>query len=403
MSLSDALLLHRPRETSGGPASNRFDYQRTWSLCHLLELHSTHDSYVLVLEYHDDVLVLDDDVRPQEVQFFQVKTRKNGQWSKRDLLARPKPKRTRKKAGARRGTAQAAQGTTAKGPNPQSIIGKLLSPCLHFLPHLGRLTVVSNAPFNIKLSQAPTSENREQFCLSELDASVLSEVESSVRPELGLVGPIPWSKTFLRTCGISITDHEKYGVGELAEFLQRRRPGGRFAVQPLFRALCGELGRRRGTEWQPTSFAELCAKQGIRRSDFESFLKTAEAHVDFSEEALRGVKDQLLREAVDYRSVVALEAAWRRYDVEKIDRTNALVHAIEIDCASVVARVAAAPQWRKVREFLELAYSEYLLAVGSPTPPLNENYIKGALLYEYKLHETRVIQAASSQSSTGAT
>ena len=86
MPLADALLAHKPRETSGGPSANRFAYQRTWALCHALTLHEAEQDYVIVLEFHDDILVLDRLTEPTRAEFFQVKTKKSGIWTVSGLL-----------------------------------------------------------------------------------------------------------------------------------------------------------------------------------------------------------------------------------------------------------------------------------------------------------------------------
>jgi hypothetical protein len=85
-SVAERLLSHRPRETSGAPAVNRFGYQRTWALCHLLSLHEQPGDYVLILEFHDDILVLDDVSDPKLIDFYQIKTLGKGHWTKAALV-----------------------------------------------------------------------------------------------------------------------------------------------------------------------------------------------------------------------------------------------------------------------------------------------------------------------------
>jgi hypothetical protein len=62
--LKQQLLDIKPRETSGARTANRFDYQDDWAFCQILELHEADDDYVVVFDYHDDVLVLDSATDP---------------------------------------------------------------------------------------------------------------------------------------------------------------------------------------------------------------------------------------------------------------------------------------------------------------------------------------------------
>ena len=355
---------------------------------------------MLILEFHDDVLVLDREVDPIEVEFFQVKTRKDGHWSKQDLLkaAKPSIKRKTKKMGTNGGDVEVPP--RCSDPPPRSILGKLLEHCRHFLPQVKSLNIVSNVTFNLPLCEATASSDRDKFCLSELKDDALVEVKEAVKKELEIEEDLPWEKVFLLACGISITEHEKYGTGQLAEFLDQRRPGGRFAVHPLFRTLCGELGRRATNEWQPTSFEELCQKKGFRRIDLEKFLRVAESQ-PYPEDQLEKVKEQLLREGLDYRGVAEIEAAWRRYDIQKIDRADMTVQTLKNQLVAVVGVVAPSTAWRSLREFIAEAQTTFVRLHGLPSPPFDIKYLQGALLHEFKTFETRQLPPPDSQPSSG--
>ncbi len=396
--LAEALLAHRPREASGSSSANRFEFQRTWALCHLLQLHESNQNYVLILEFHDDVLVLDDEVDPQGAEFFQVKTRRDGHWSKRDLLSAARPA-TKKGA---RNTGKAGQGESERKPEtPRSILGKLLEHCRHFLPQVRSLNVVSNVRFKIPLANLPASTDRERFSMGELREESLREVKEAIRTELEFDEELPWERVYLVASGLSITEHEKYGAGELTEFLDRRRPGGRFAVQPLFRTLCGELSRRATNEWQPVSFGELCQKKGIRRVDLEHFLRVAENQLD-PEEQLRSVKLQLMQEGHVYRDVIEIEAGWRRYDIDRIDQADMIVQNFKEQVISIVKEVRSSTSWRTLREFLADARRAFVRRYGQPVAPFSAKYLEGALLHEFKSHEARELPSSDSQPPAGA-
>jgi hypothetical protein len=261
------------------------------------------------------------------------------------------------------------------------------------------LSIVSNVTFNLPLAEGPSSTNREKFSLSELKHEALIEVKDALKTELGIEEDLPWEKVFLLASGISISEHEKYGAGELAAFLDQRRPGGRFAVQPLFRTLCGELGRRATNEWQPASFDELCQKKGIRRVDLEAFLRVAESQPD-PEEQLRNVKDQLRGEGLAYRDVFEIEAAWRRYDIQRIDHADIAVQTLREQVGAVVAQVMQSTTWLTLREFITEGQATFVRLHGMPTFPFDVKYLQGALLHEFKTHEARQLPPAHPQSST---
>lgn len=360
-----------------------------------MRLHESDQQYVLILEFHDDVLVVDDDVDPQYAEFFQVKTRNSGHWSKRDLLKSVSMKNRKK--GIDAGSQNELEQEIG---SPRSILGKLLEHCRHFLPQVKTLNLVSNVTFKLPLTSAPASTDRDNFCLSELSDEILREVKDAIRNELRIEGELPWDRVYFHTSGISIKEHEKYAVGELAAFLERRRPDGRFAVQPLFRTLCGELARCATNEWKPVSFDELCQKKGIRRADLEGFLQFAE-NQPIPGEQLRTVKEQLTHEGATYRDVSDIEASWRRYDIDKLDQANMPVQMLKKQIVAVVNDVARSRRWRTLNEFLAEAQERFVRLHGPPDYPIDIKYLQGAILYEFKAHETRQLPQADSQPATG--
>jgi hypothetical protein len=232
--------------------------------------------------------------------------------------------------------------------------------------------------------------------LSALTAEALREVSEAVRKELGIEEALPWDKVYLLTSGISLTEHEKYATGELAAFLDRFRPGGRFAVQPLFRTLCGELARRATHEWHPVSFEELCQRKGIRRADLEDILQVAVSQPNQGE-GLEAVKAQLRQEGTTYREIGEIEAAWLRYDIDRINDAAVTVQAFKKQVMSVVEEVVGSKRWQTLREFVAEAEADFLRRHGSLDSPFDVKYLRGAILYELKAHEARQLPSADSQ------
>ncbi|TAK09860.1 MAG: DUF4297 domain-containing protein, partial [Rhizorhabdus sp.] len=46
------------RETAGSDASTRFDYQKDWAFCEMMQRHRAEENYLIAFEFHDDVLFL---------------------------------------------------------------------------------------------------------------------------------------------------------------------------------------------------------------------------------------------------------------------------------------------------------------------------------------------------------
>src|ERR1035438_1791658 len=77
-----------PSELGGSTATNRFEYQVDWTLCHMLHLQRRGGNFLLICDYHDDVVVLDGPEEANKAHFYQIKTSKSPHWTTTKLLKR---------------------------------------------------------------------------------------------------------------------------------------------------------------------------------------------------------------------------------------------------------------------------------------------------------------------------
>lgn len=400
--LGQLLLSHRPRETGGGIASNRFAFQRTWALCHLLDLHRAPGDYVLIMEFHDDVLVIDSPSSPSTADFFQVKTRRDGMWKQREFTTVEKAKKSKKRENSQKEppTTDLPAMEAAEVQSPRSILGKLMEHARHFGAAARSLTVVSNARFDLDAAAEPLCRDRPKICASDLTLQSISEIREKLEEELG-VGPLPVDRVFFVSTGMSLTEHENHGTGVLARFLDDLRPGGRFTVVPLYRTICDELARRANCEWQLTSLPDLCQRKGLSRDDLERFLQSAEGLFD-PQAKLAEALDQLSREDVPYRDTQRFAQGWRRYQVECTDGANVVVQQFRDNVRAVVDTCMSEGDWQSLRDLVRLAMAEYQARHGEPKMPFDVTYLEGAILFEIKSTESGRIQAPGQESPKGA-
>ena len=55
-SLDELASIH-PKENAGAASSNRFEFQINCGLHRLLQLEKAHEDYVMILDYHDDIVI----------------------------------------------------------------------------------------------------------------------------------------------------------------------------------------------------------------------------------------------------------------------------------------------------------------------------------------------------------
>lgn len=311
MSLIDLIITKEPRDRGGSRASNRLDLQKSWALCQLIELHRNGKDYLLVLELHDDVLVLDSSSDPKFIDFYQIKSKEDGKhWT---LAALTTPRKG------------------AKGPL-SSHLGRLYSNLVTFKDHTRTLNFVSNQAFQLSVSGSASSTTQEA-CLSALTRDLQRKIAKALRKEHKLdKDPECSAITYLRFTPLSRDGHADQALANLTKYLDELHPDEKHATVPLFRTLVGEIVRRSNVE-VPRSLSE----KSISRPEFEEMLKKARPSSQLNE-FLKDSIDFLIGEGMGWDGVRGLRSAIQTYEVESMMPDAILAKAIHAVKTVVMAR-----------------------------------------------------------------
>lgn len=300
-SLSEALVSRKPRENSGGPTSNRFDFQKDWTLCKIIELHKTGSDYLVLCEVHEDITVLDSESEPRTVEFFQVKTTKETKVTLPKLLKRDK-------------------GTN--GTRLPSICDKLFYTIERWRDHCKSVNLISNVCYSLTMSNSCSHESVKRFSYSTLHSDIKDQITASLRekyPET--IDSVSLDSLFFEVTELSLTDHSTHAKGILADFLHCILPDRPVSVVLLYQALFHEICRKNNFEYSSSTFSELAHKKGISRSFIEQALDLAQKTYN-SKSAWDEVKEQLQAELVDYTLIQHLNDCWKRYEAERTDHSD---------------------------------------------------------------------------------
>jgi hypothetical protein len=287
-----------PRELSGAETQERYDYQVHWALCELLNRHRSGDNYCVILEYHDDVVVLDDDAQPAHAAFYQVKTKRSGHWTTTDLLKR------------------GGQDATELSP-----LGKLFTHRLNFPDESISLRFVSNVPLGGKLTDGTEANERSEVRCADLPQNVRQRINAALRTELDLSpdAPLDFERiTAFLWCEVNLRGSATFATGELEQFLDELFPFRKIRTTAVYQALLAELKRRSNCRERPETLAALISLHGICRRDFDGIIQRAGVHDDPAGD-WQAIDAQLQNEGWPFAARLRLKSAWRRYATE---RTN---------------------------------------------------------------------------------
>jgi len=238
-----------PREIAGARSGARYAYQAHWALCHLLELHTQTEDYVVCLEHHDDVV----DYFPErnKLRFFQVKTETKQNFTV-SLLTQPR----------------------GSGDYKLSYLGKLYCNYLNFENETEGLFFVGNMRFSIALEESHGVDSTllEKINLTDADAIVISEIKNKLKNELNLED-INLNLFALHVAALDVSGYKAGTIGQVALFLEKMYPDEKVPVNAFYRALIDKISKRSNQEYSPyVDDAEFLQRKAVSRDEVEKLL-----------------------------------------------------------------------------------------------------------------------------------
>jgi hypothetical protein len=373
MDLKTLLISSVPREESGSTTSDRYDFQKNWALCEILTRHDTGEDYCVVLEHHEDVMVLDSEHEPTSVELFQVKSRDGTHWTLGQLLKRPKG---------------------GQGPK-LSFLGRLVGKDLIFGASARGLYFVSNLPFQVALASGRSSTTATNIRLTELAPKPRSMIERRLKTEHAPASLGSYlDRTHLRRCALPLKEHDQHAQGLLADFLDRRTPGVPYAVRTIYRALFDEVRMKTNFQGACVTLEDLVASRSISRRHFDAILAdiTRPRNLDdLWKLALATLKD----DGMPLRRIIRIGQAKLRYETDMVSSSNLAVNSLR---KAVRSAVAALPD--KDIPLIQLL-GEVRTALPSEHEPLIETlgaeYVDACILFEFLSLTSAGISSAGAQ------
>jgi Cap4 dsDNA endonuclease len=330
-----------PRETAGSRNSNRTDYQKDWAICHLLELHDSHDAYALVVERHDDVVVLNCPVDPTRADFYQLKTKDDGDWKLSKLLYVEKSKGAAKKKGIEK---------------KMSFLAKLYSNRLACDDCDMTASFVSNARFALILANGEDGAKRDEICLSELSTNDLASILAKLKEEHGLEKePECASYFYFRRSDLGVNNHSICAQGKIAEYLERRHLGDAQSVVAFYRTLFEEIKRRTNYEAEPGSFEAIIQRKSITKDGFQAMIDTLGNSHDFENITMQ-ITTHLQQDGLAFTAIRSIVRDCKQVFLER--RGNKLPNALFTTCEQIVKGIQSSGVEHSLKELIDIGIAQ---------------------------------------------
>lgn len=240
------------RETVGAGTFAKYEYQYHWALAKALEEHQTTIDYVVLVEHHEDVVV----VKPAQLDnptsarffFHQVKDVAGKPWTAKNLIKRTK---ANKKLG-------------------NSVLGKLVQGThgKPFTPQLDAILIVATCGF--ALPQAKPDQSYQELAHSDLAPVAQKELKEAVEKELG--HPVDLARLRLLKPSLG-SDYVASVLKAIVDLVELKMPGAKSNPLYIYRGLIDELHRRGAIQYDYQSWEKMIREKALTGTLVEKSLQ----------------------------------------------------------------------------------------------------------------------------------
>lgn len=304
-------------EAGGRHAIRGFSFQVWHAVLETLRAHRKGDDYAVVLEWQQDVAILDSSTAPTKVRFVQLKKHETAtHWKYAHLIKAPEKKGDEDGDGGSSDAgvteppppavpdSDAAKKAKPKKVKPkQSILAKLYAHRRRFTSLAqSRLEFASDAEFEVP-DGAGKYVMHESIELSALHHNVKVGLEASLRTQLGIDASedVDFSDFALVTSDCPVSEPHKYLAGELAEMQMKSEfdLGGRGTLLAVL-IIASYVNLRAGKRSYAKNFTELLSR-AVTRDDIAMYLAAANNQSTTAQDLLNEVITLLTIEGAPYQ------------------------------------------------------------------------------------------------------
>lgn len=312
--LKNSIINIQPREKSGSTSSNRFDFQKNWAICKILELHEKPEDYLVTLEYHDDLVVFDSSTDPKKISFYQVKTNKNPNWTINSLVKRK----------------------SGKNGLLNSHLGKLYDHIEKFNDSVESLNFVTNNKITGKLYNDIKCEDTSGFCCKDLNKVDLDKIIQSLKEEHSLNNLKDFASiTFFKLGELSIDKHSELTKIKLAEYIEKYLPEVKYQISPLYKSIFDEIRKKSNIEKSVTNFNELKKHKSISRNDFDSYLENLK-YSNSIHDLSNAIEHRLNSEKADFKTIRNFRKNSKIYEIKKMTYNDKSLKKLEKEISHII-------------------------------------------------------------------
>ena len=241
-----------PDDNSGSRSDNRFGYQVNWALKKLLDLEELGRDYMIIMDYHEDVIVLDSSSRVENIDFYQIKSKRMDYWLLSELTEGGEP-------------------ANEEGTNKLSILGKLLKNSTRFSKSR-YFFFVTDSFFSKNIIKPGSSNEMHRLPFKAFDDKKQQQTKDALKKELKDIPDEVWERVYFLQKQLSVENYRNELVGAITRFFEKKLPDVDIKASTFYDSIIGELDEKQRYEDIITETDVLTTRKSFKHEDFKRYL-----------------------------------------------------------------------------------------------------------------------------------
>lgn len=358
LDIVDRLLSVPQRENAGSRTSNRYSYQHVWAFNHILELIKEKNDFVLFMELHDDVIVLDSLSNPNNIDFYQIKTN-------------DKPSRYI--------TASFITNGWKKYPDKMSIAQKMIDNYKKFQTNTRSIHLVSNKNFDFgNLNDKSKSTEFLTISLDKLADDKFNNLKLGMCQPCHLFGKCNNECKKLIYFDVSTLDLTNYKDTVMAKFINYldniEVDTSITSAKAFYNTILGEIKRINNHEYRSSSVDELIKQKSISKNVFNSLIDKLLR--ESSTDKWKDIQGYLVADGISTILVNKIGVQWKKYQIDSMNVENIELYTIRDEIQKIISE----REYDNAKECLEYVYSK--IKNRDDTKVFSKEYIYAIIVKE---------------------
>ncbi|MDT8902030.1 dsDNA nuclease domain-containing protein [Anaeroselena agilis] len=336
LELTERLLAVPRRENAGARSANRFNYQQVWAFNHILELIEDGSDFLLLMEFHDDVIVLESTSNSETLDFYQIKTD-------------DKPSRYL--------TASFITKNANKYPNKMSIAQKMIDNYSKFSSETKGVHLVSNKNYDFgELKVGDNSTERAVISLSEISDDQLKIIKKGMCQSCHLeeescqnqcINLIYFNVSFM-----GLVNYEDTILGRFVNYLSSEGIESSISkTKTIFYTILGEIKRINNWEQSAQNIAELKRRKSISKDAVKRWINMLSK--EMQDDSWDEIKTYLLNDGFSSFEVNRIGQQWKKYKLDSMNVDETL-QSIKDEIRKIISNEV----FDNSKEFTEIIYTK---------------------------------------------